>query len=393
MQKISKIIFIKYKAFEKYAVSLRNINILVGPNNCGKSTIIGALRLLEVGIKRAQVKSPTIIDRHEGRAGWGYKLNEETSPISIENVHFNYADEPALVEFQLSDGAKLFLYFPVDGGAYFYGESLGSRVTSPTSFRKSFPLSIVSIPILGPVEHNEDLVSLETVRTNISSHRASRNFRSYWHYNKVDFSEFRELIRSTWKGMDVLPPSYSGGNVIMMCKDGRIERELYWSGYGFQIWCQMMSHLARANNASHIIIDEPEVYLHPDVQRKLFALLNKYESHVVIATHSTELLSEADIEDIVLIDKLKPRGTRLKDEDGVQLAMETLGSTHCISLMRMAKSRKILFVEAIEDFKILCKFGKKMQLDLANSQDQFVVRESDGFGNWTNIKAFSWGFN
>ncbi|HSU83606.1 MAG TPA: AAA family ATPase, partial [Thermoanaerobaculia bacterium] len=41
---ITSVEFRNFKAFSHFSISLQSLNILVGPNNCGKSTILGAFR-------------------------------------------------------------------------------------------------------------------------------------------------------------------------------------------------------------------------------------------------------------------------------------------------------------------------------------------------------------
>lgn len=55
-------------------------------------------------------------------------------------------------------------------------------VTSAANFKREFPISLVVVPVLGPVEHNELRRERSTVVDGLSTHRASRHFRSYWHY-------------------------------------------------------------------------------------------------------------------------------------------------------------------------------------------------------------------
>jgi len=52
---IKSIKFNNYKALSSYKVNLQETNILVGPNNCGKSTIISAFRILDVALKKANI--------------------------------------------------------------------------------------------------------------------------------------------------------------------------------------------------------------------------------------------------------------------------------------------------------------------------------------------------
>jgi predicted ATPase len=52
--------FKNYKAFADFTVNLREFNVLVGPNNAGKSTVLGAFRILSEGLRRARSKSTTL---------------------------------------------------------------------------------------------------------------------------------------------------------------------------------------------------------------------------------------------------------------------------------------------------------------------------------------------
>jgi hypothetical protein len=51
--------FATLKALEDFSLALRDVNILVGPNNSGKSTIISALRVLDSGIRFARNRAPS----------------------------------------------------------------------------------------------------------------------------------------------------------------------------------------------------------------------------------------------------------------------------------------------------------------------------------------------
>src|SRR5437016_2830482 len=55
---ITSVEFRNYKALGHFSLSLQDVNILVGPNNCGKSTIIGAFRVLSAGLRRARSQKP-----------------------------------------------------------------------------------------------------------------------------------------------------------------------------------------------------------------------------------------------------------------------------------------------------------------------------------------------
>lgn len=385
--------FKKYKAFSRYSVALSDFNVLVGPNNCGKSTVIGAFTALHAGIRRARAFSPDRAPDNQGR-DYGYTLSTDSIPISLENVHTDYGEDDTEVTFRLSNGNKLQLLFPKDGGIILFPLSDTVTIKSPREFRTHYPVSIASVPILGPVEHNEEFVQSATVQRELYTHRASRHFRNYWHYFPEGFEDFAELVRTTWPGMDILPPEqpdYFQNKISMFCLENRITRELYWAGYGFQIWCQLLTQISRAKNASILVIDEPEIYLHPDVQRQLYGILKTVGPDVLIATHSTEIISEVEPSDILIVDKRLRSAKRLSDIEEVQSAIDSIGSIQNITLTKLAQNRRVVFVEDEKDFLIIRRFAKILGFDEISASIGVTAVKSEGVGNWKSVKSVGWG--
>lgn len=389
---ITSVQFRNFKAYKQFSLSLSDLNILVGPNNSGKSTILNAFRVLAAGLRRANAKSATLVPGPKGTV-YGHIVSTDDLPISLENVHTNYEDDiPTTVTFRLSNKQKLELYFPPDGGCVLIPSETYKANGMPSMFRKAFPIKIGFVPVLGPLEHEEPYVREQTVRRNLATHRASRHFRNFWHYFPDGFDEFAELVSQTWTGMELFPPELVNNyeNLVMFCKENRIDRELYWAGFGFQIWCQLLTHIVRNKNVDLLVVDEPDIYLHPDMQRQLLSILRDTSPDILLATHSTEIISEAIPSEIFLIDKTQSAAIRLKDTDQVQNALDILGSNQNITLTQLARTRRVLFVEG-KDFKILSRFAHQLKMiDIANQSD-FTVVPSDGFSQWEQIKSLTWG--
>ena len=237
--------------------------LLVGKNNSGKSTILSGLRILEYAMRIAQSRTPTRVENAKGKCTIGHHIPETNLPTTIENVHTDYTDVSTLIKFTIENGNSLFLYFPRDGGCILYWEAARTIATA-AQFRQHFPLRIRAVPVLGPLEQEELLVTDETVRRATGTPRAARHFRNYWYRNAERFPDFRDMVESTWPGMSIARPELHAGDrrLVMFCSERRIDRELFWAGFGFQIWCQLLTHLAQADEADLIVVDEPEVYLH-----------------------------------------------------------------------------------------------------------------------------------
>jgi energy-coupling factor transporter ATP-binding protein EcfA2 len=386
--------FTNFKAMHRFSVRLQGMNVLVGPNNSGKSTVIGAFRALSEALKRPRAKGVEIVPGPEGEMR-GYTISSDVLPISLENVHTDYQDLDSSVVFRLSNKNLLRLFFPVDGGCYLIPEAHGRSIRTPTDFRAEFPISVATVPVLGPVEHDEELLNLRTINRGLATHRASRHFRNYWYFYPEGFTEFAELVRATWPGMEILRPELldkMDSKLVMFANENRIPREIFWAGFGFQIWCQLLTHISRAAPATLLVVDEPEIYLHPDIQRQLLGILREAGPQILLATHSTEIMGEADPSEILLVDKKRRAAQRLRDIEEVQAALEAVGSIQNITLTQLARNRKILFVEGDYDYRVIRQFARQAGYSELAAGTELTAIESGGFSSWQRVRDAAWGF-
>ena len=378
----TRVVFKRFKAFESFTLNLRHFNIMVGPNNAGKSTILAAFRILAAGLRKANTRNPELVNGPSGLMR-GYSVDLAGLSIGEENIFFNYDEsEPALVTFSLAGDKKLVLYFPEVGSCILIADDPKRRVGSPSAFKSAFHCPIGFVPILGPVEHNERLYEKEAARLALFNYRAARNFRNIWHYYPEDFEEFRSILRGTWPGMDIEKPEINTLNqksvLSMFCSEDRIAREIFWAGFGFQVWCQMLTHLVKSRNMSIFLIDEPDIYLHSDLQRQLLTLLEDLGPDILIATHSTEIVSEAEADDIVLIDKSRRSARRIKDPSRLTEVFLSLGSNLNPVLTQLAKTRRVVFVEG-KDFQVFSKYARRLNFKELANRATFAVIPIEGF--------------
>lgn len=391
--RITSIRFRNYKAFRDYSISLNPFNVLVGPNNAGKSTVLGAIRILSEGLRRARAKSSDLIDGPKGHQVRAYPVRLDGLPISTENVFHNYDEStPASVEFRLSNSNSLILYFPERGQCYMIPTS-DHFIRSPSDFRKHFNLEIAFVPVLGPVDHNEPIYQKEAARQALLSYGASRNFRNIWHHFPEGFAEFRKTIQETWPGMDIQPPEMVAGDerthLCMFCPEDRYPREIFWAGFGFQVWCQMLTFILQARDASALVIDEPDIYLHSDLQRQLVGLLRELGPQIIVATHSAEIISEVEPQALLNVNKRFRSARHVKDTRELQEVFQVLGSNLNPTLTQLAKTRRVVFVEG-KDFQIFSRFARRLGLEAVANRADFAVVPVEGF-NPQKVKDFASG--
>ena len=102
-------------------------------------------------------------------------------------------------------------------------------------------------------------------------------------------------------------------------------------------------------------------------------------------------MSESDPSEIILIDKRKLSGERLKDISGVQRALESVGSVQNITLTALARNRRVLFVEGDDDFRLLRRFARKFGMTELGAGLGITSLESGGFGSWQRITTLASG--
>lgn len=381
-----------FKAFNRYSLQIRHMNILVGPNNSGKSTILDAFRVLYAGLRRAISRRPEWVLGPD-KDMLGYPVVTDGLPLSLENIATDYdTSRPTTAHFYFANRNSLMLFFHPDGIVNLIPTSTKGAVRSPSTFKKEFPIVIGFVPVLGPFEHNEILLDKRTVQRGLFTRRASSHFRNYWYHFPENFCEFSKLIENTWAGMKINPPEMVGINdLAMFCEENRITREVFWSGFGFQVWCQLLTHFLINGDANLLVVDEPDIYLHPNHQRQILHLLRVINPNILLATHSTEMIGEADPSELILVNKAHRKAHRLVNIHEVQTALDMLGSSQNLTLTQLARTGKVLFVEGT-DFRIIGRIASIMGLmDVAN-QLNFTVVPVDGFAQWEKIQALGWGF-
>jgi AAA domain, putative AbiEii toxin, Type IV TA system len=393
---INSIRFLNFKALEDFTIHLKDFNVLTGPNNNGKSTILDGLRVLQTAYRYASRYNPKIIKSPYGGLQYGYEIPETSIPIILDNVQTNFnTTEPSVITFKLEQGKTLTLYFHNEHPTYLFFDTPNRTPLSATSFRKEFPLNISIVPTLGPFEVEEELLDTNYVKRWYGSRRSPRMFRSYWYYNPENFSEFQAQVEKTWKGMSISFPerrSTFSKDIVMFCQEERMPREICWAGFGFQIWLQLLTHIINSKEANLIVVDEPEVYLHPDLQHKILELLKNYNARVVLATHSVEIINSIEPSEVLLIDKKNKSSKRISDLEGLQAISNILGSGQNIQLTRLARGKKNLFVEGL-DVKLLNRLARICKLDDLFTSGDITVIPIEGFTQHEKIIHTNWAFS
>jgi predicted ATP-dependent endonuclease of OLD family len=168
-----------------------------------------------------------------------------------------------------------------------------------------------------------------------------------------------------------------------------IDKEVFWAGDGLQIWLQLLLHIFRLQKADVIVLDEPDVFLHPDLQRRLVRLLESVDAQTITATHSPELLAEAPPESVVWVDKARRRSIRAPDSSVLTDLMTAIGTQFNIRLARALRAKRVLFLEG-NDMKILRHLAEAVDATNLAREADIAIIPLRGYSNWDRIEPFVW---
>ena len=241
------------------------------------------------------------------------------------------------------------------------------------------------LPQISPLRTEEYVKSDLYVAEHLFSDLSSRHFRNQLERLSPQFAEFKLLAENTWPGLKVEPVERrmqkKGALLWLPIRDGDFVGEIGLMGHGLQMWLQMIWFVSRVPSGSIVVLDEPDVYMHPDLQRKLFRLVSGRFPQTIVATHSVEIMAEADPSEILVVDRKRRRSRFANSEPAVQLLIDQMGGVHNVHLARLWSARKFLLVEG-DDIALLRRFHAVLFPEAELSIDAIPNMSIGGWTGW-----------
>lgn len=137
------------------------------------------------------------------------------------------------------------------------------------------------------------------------------------------------------------------------------------------------------------MLDEPDIYLHADLQRRLVQVAGSSEAQLILATHSTEIAAEVGIPAIVWMDRTRTHAVRAPADDALSRLSGSIGSQFNLRLARALRARLTLFLEG-DDATHLKRLARSLGcLSVANERNLAIV-PIEGRDNWKRLEGLAW---
>lgn len=381
-----------FRCFNDHTIPFKKLTIIVGKNSAGKSTVVEALRIISHVINKLgnlSAKEPPSWTNLP-RVFRGISPSMRSFELFEKNIFHSYGEPPAKIAAKFSTGHRLEIYLGGDGRIHaVLFNNFGQAVTDRKAAKQFAASRFETLPQIGPLQKEEFLLRDSYVQDMAATHLASTHFRNQLNLSRNNFEKFKDLCQSTWPRLRILELQGTGSPespLSLLVQDGSFVAECAWMGHGLQMWLQTMWFLVTAERAGTVVLDEPDVYLHADLQRKLVRQLRDRDRQTILCTHSIEIMAEAYPDQILVIDR-----TRLKSEFAttlpvVQSVLNQIGSAANIHLARLWNSKKCILVEG-KDVSLL----KILQDSLFPQSEEPIDRVPNfsvgGWGGWNKAKG------
>ena len=362
--RIKQLNLLNFGPFPKYKISFVDEDqvcvLLTGRNNEGKSSIINGLKLLNAATRVIDKKRQLV---NVERGSYYRLLQQDTEDIIVGRMIYNYADVTAKITGIFEDNFQIEVYLNPNEQLIYadYEGVIPSDVNNIFGF----------IPPLGPLSEREDLIyKMSYLQKSIETSLAPRHLRN--HLAQIltpeELDLVRDLINRSWRDIELLDCEINKMEEKIYCyyRENRIEREISWAGQGLQVWFQIITHLVRLRNASILILDEPEINLHPEKQNELIKILKDYyRGSILIATHSVELMNNVSVSHIINVQKNQnqPKIKSTQDRQYLEIVRSQIGSNFNLIASQFEDFNHIIFTESVFDFDILQQLSAKLGIE------------------------------
>ncbi len=382
-----------FKCYENHTINFGKLAIVVGKNNAGKSTFVEVLRIVSTVLARNITASSLRNAPSEfnlTKIQKGILVSLKNIEITSKNLFYKYGKPPALITVFFTQGNKIEIHLADTDKCFCeFFDSDGRRMSNHKTISSIGITNIMILPQIVPLQEKERKLDVNYVLSHLSSTRSSLHFRNQIHYLQSKYFEnFKNNVSKNWPGIDVdnyevINDDEEGREYInLFVRENDFIAEVGWMGDGFQMWLQTMWFLTRCMPDDTVILDEPDNFMHADLQRKLIRTIRNKYNQLIIATHSTEIIAEVEQEAILLIDRTQKKSTYLtKNKNINKLLNNTIGTIHNIDLSRLWASNKILLVEG-GDIGILNGVYSTLFVNSPESLRTIPHMSIDGWNGW-----------
>ena len=441
---ITKVKIVNFKKLEKISFDCSGSVVIIGPNNSGKSSVLQALTLWDVGLRKwseskgiekiaksKKQRTGVAINRKDllnipvpsAKLLWN-KLRAKTSKnetikiiIDVEGFDFGKSWKTAL-EFDFSNSESIFCR-PVkshesgdEDTLQIDNLSLNNKIAYLQPMSGLADEEVKYVP--GTIDDRIGKGKTADVLRNIcyqllfpdrdlysskfldNGHEiVSEQAHFYLKNGEKRWANVKEHIHKMF-GIKLNDPDFKpeNGKIELTYLENGIQYDLSSGGRGFLQTLLILSYLYTYPN-SVLLLDEPDAHLEVIRQRETFFLINEVaaalNSQLIIASHSEVVLNQASTNSNIIA-LINNEAMALNDRKSIALFSQSLKSIGWENYFLAKLKKRILYLEGPSDYLMLKAFAKKLQHPIGEILSETNIsylssnRPNDAFQNYNALK-------
>ncbi|MCD6009679.1 AAA family ATPase [Halomonas sp. IOP_31] len=317
---LSRIVLRGFKSIRECDLELRGLNVLIGPNGAGKSNFIGFFRLIQQMLEGNLQRFVSKQGGPDALLHFGRKKTEQVyAELYFGNNGYKFALEPT------QDNRMMFaeenFWWNMKGDWTISSGHFETEVESQKRFTRIYDYTVPPMKSWR-LYHFHDTSDSALVKQrhgindNLYLRPDARNLAAFLYFLQDQHpSHYKRIVKTVR-----LVAPFFGDFLLRPQPDSKDQIELEWTEKGEDV--PFKAHLLSDGTLRFIclttvlmqpeelqpetiLIDEPELGLHPFAINLLASLLRSTSKNkqVIVSTQSTDLLNEFSSEDVVVADR------------------------------------------------------------------------------------------
>ena len=351
-------------------IPLEHPSVLIGPNNCGKTTALQAIALWAIAARTWQLESKD----SKAKKRTGKPLNRLpilSVPVPKtrhfwKNLKVSGKDLRITAGMEIEGGVvpvtMIFRHHASD--ELIYAEPHPSTLSQPEALAKAAQLDVALLYPMSGIAADEPLITRNRIDYHMgrgSTAEVLRNLCLVVHQNSPqDWQEITGLMRRLFQVSLTTPTENEGGSLDLFYEQIGADRplDLSLAGRGFQQMLLILAHLY-AHKSSVLLIDEPDAHLEILRQQQIYSLLRTIAERngcqVLMATHSEVVMQAALDSHLTLI--LGGHAEDLASKPAIKESLKRFGAAHYV---RARETGHVLYLEGSTDLAMLRAFADRL---------------------------------
>ena len=375
-----------FKRFgDRQRIELDHPAVLIGPNNCGKTTAIQAIALWSQAVRTWQASKGKAPPKERTSTSLN-RLNIVSVPVQRTRyfwhntaVRTGNTDIPLLITLGVLHQNKVepvTIRFRNQGDELVYCTPDDATLERPDLIETAAGLNVELLYPMSGLETEEPILQPGRIGVLLGQGQTAQVLRNLCLLVFKDAAEDWRQIAALMQRLFTVelgdPTETARGSIDLFYRQARVKEplDIALAGRGFQQMLLIFAYLY-SHRRSVLLIDEPDAHLEILRQKQVYVLLREIaaenESQVILVTHSEVILDEALDHNLTLL--LGGQTDDIAAKSDIKNALKHYGAEHYV---RARQRGYVLYVEGGTDLEILKALANRLGHRVAELWDERV---------------------